>query len=170
MTKKPESLRVQKILVSLRKQGGWWTKVHGGAFQTTGLPDIIGCYEGIFYGFEVKNSTKAKVTARQALVIKLIADVGKGVSGVIVEPEDALKMIRKSQLASKRLFANKKWLTSSQACVKIGLSTGDKPISLWKLKALHSAGHIKSKMIGTRAFYSLASIRQYLKPSQSPPV
>lgn len=49
-----ESRIVRKILKTLKKRGGFWRKIHGGPFQESGLPDIIGCYQGKFVGFEVK--------------------------------------------------------------------------------------------------------------------
>ena len=49
-----ESQITAKILSQLKRLGGFWYKTHGGPFQVRGLPDIIGCYQGAFYGLEVK--------------------------------------------------------------------------------------------------------------------
>jgi hypothetical protein len=50
-----ESALVKKMMEHLeRKVGGLWIKISAGPFQVAGLPDIIGCYEGRFYGIEVK--------------------------------------------------------------------------------------------------------------------
>jgi len=50
-----ESNIVNKILHYLEDQQHMWCfKVHGGAFQTKGVPDIVGCYKGQFYALEVK--------------------------------------------------------------------------------------------------------------------
>jgi hypothetical protein len=32
----------------------WFYKTHGGPFGKAGIPDIIGCYWGIFFAIEVK--------------------------------------------------------------------------------------------------------------------
>lgn len=51
---KPETRLTNKILKELRAKGGWWMKVHGSASQQQGVPDIIGCYRGLFVAMEVK--------------------------------------------------------------------------------------------------------------------
>lgn len=42
----------KKIMLYLKKQGGWWKKISD-KFQK-GIPDIIGCCEGRFISIEVK--------------------------------------------------------------------------------------------------------------------
>ena len=54
MPKKPETKISNKVLPRLRAEGGWWVKIHGGAFQATGIPDIIGCWKGRFVAIELK--------------------------------------------------------------------------------------------------------------------
>lgn len=56
MAKKRESRRQLKIRKGLEKEypGSWWKKIHGGWFQDAGIPDLIGCVHGLFFGFEVK--------------------------------------------------------------------------------------------------------------------
>ena len=39
-------------------------KEHGGMYSTAGIPDIIACVDGRFYGFEVKTET-GKATGLQ---------------------------------------------------------------------------------------------------------
>lgn len=34
--------------------GGLWIKISAGPFQVAGLPDIVGCCNGMFFGIEVK--------------------------------------------------------------------------------------------------------------------
>lgn len=62
-------------------------KEHGGMYGRAGIPDIIACIEGRFYGFEVKTDTGVatglqKATIRKinkaggkALVVRSVADV-----------------------------------------------------------------------------------------------
>lgn len=50
-------------------------KMHGGMYSTAGIPDIICCYNGIFYAFEVKTAT-GKPTALQTKTIRRIKDAG----------------------------------------------------------------------------------------------
>lgn len=62
-------------------------KEHGGMYGTAGIPDIIACVKGRFFGFEVKNengqptalqsATLRKITAAGgvAVVVRSVADV-----------------------------------------------------------------------------------------------
>ena len=158
----PETALTKKILKVLRGEGGWWVKIHGGPYQVTGIPDIIGCLGGRFYSFEVKVKETDKATPRQALQLRLIKQAG-GVSRVIRGPADALKAIRKARITNNReLFPTKTWLTASQACVKIGLGLGDKPISQWKLKRLVKSGEISTRVYGGRKYYNSKSVDDFL--------
>ena len=158
MTAKPEATLTKKILKRLKKEGGFWAKIHGGPYQVTGLPDIIGCYQGRFYGYEVKVSERDKPTARQALALSLIAQAG-GVSRVIRSFSDAINAIQESHI---ELYAHRKWLSASQACVKLGLALGDKPISRWRLMRLVEEGEVKVRPYGGRKYYSAKSVDDFL--------
>lgn len=53
-----------KILRYLRQLSfSWWCKYPGGMYGQLGVPDIIGCYWGKFYAFEVKRPA-CKATAK----------------------------------------------------------------------------------------------------------
>lgn len=56
MAKKRESRRQIKIRKALEKEfpGSQWKKIHGGWFQDAGILDLIGCVEGMYFEFEVK--------------------------------------------------------------------------------------------------------------------
>ncbi len=159
MSTKPEAVLTRRILKALRSKGGFWAKIHGGPYQVTGLPDIIGVYEGRFYGMEVKLLKGGQPTARQALALRLIKAAG-GVSGVVRDPQDALKLLRKR---NAMLFGPKKWLTASQAGAKIGLGLGDRPISRWRLNKLGEEGVITMRSYGSRRYYNAKSIDTFLK-------
>lgn len=89
-----ESDLTRKIKLALEKEGGFWFKTHGGMFQMAGLPDLIGCYRGIFYGLEVKLPGRERaLTKRQAEVLKKIRAVG-GVGEVVTSVEQALSVLR----------------------------------------------------------------------------
>jgi hypothetical protein len=88
MTTQPESRIVAAILEALRRRRGvvaW--KIHGGPFQAAGIPDILGCYDGRFFGIEVKQPG-GKATALQALTLRRIADAG-GLAGVACSVDEA---------------------------------------------------------------------------------
>src|SRR5512139_3947931 len=89
-----ESTIVKQILAALRAEGGWWVKLHGGPYQSSGLPDIVGCIGGRFVGFEVKRpSRRDKVSKMQAAVLESIQKAG-GVSAVVASPEEALGKVK----------------------------------------------------------------------------
>lgn len=72
---------VRRILKYLRAKGGWWRKTQGWAFQGGGLPDIIGCYKGRFYGFEVKTPQRFRrpshgLTERQEETLRQLEAAG----------------------------------------------------------------------------------------------
>jgi len=162
-----EAPLTKQILKALKKKGGFWVKIHGGPFQVSGLPDIIGCYEGRFYGFEVKRDKSLKPTARQRLVLATIRRAG-GISRVVTGPAEAIKAIRKTpRQASKNrgqnIIIHRQWLTASQSCAKIGFGLGkEKPISLWKLGRLVEKGEVSVRKYGRRIYYSSKSINSFL--------
>ncbi len=162
MSVKPEAALTRRILKTLRRKGGFWAKIHGGPYQVTGLPDIIGVYEGRFYGMEVKLPKGGQPTARQALTLRLIKAAG-GVSGVVRSPQEGIKLLRKR---SEMLFGPKKWLTASQTCAKIGLGLGDRPISRWRLNRLAEEGVITTRSYGSRRYYNVKSIDTFLQGSE----
>lgn len=73
-----ESRLSQNIMVRLRAEGAFCFKIHGGPAMMTGLPDIIGCYKGMFFGIETKIDTE--VTLRQRYVHGRIRRAG----GVVI--------------------------------------------------------------------------------------
>ena len=56
-------------------------KEHGGQYGTAGIPDIIACIDGHFFGFEVK-AEKGKPTALQEAAIRKILKAG-GTAAVV---------------------------------------------------------------------------------------
>lgn len=51
----------------------WWTKIHGGAFQQAGIPDLLVVLAGRAYFFEVKSpGGRWKVTRLQAATMTAI--------------------------------------------------------------------------------------------------
>lgn len=59
----------------------WWLKVHGGPYQKTGVPDIIGCYRGRFFAFEIK-VPGGRTTPKQDHEVERIQEAGGAVSVV----------------------------------------------------------------------------------------
>lgn len=93
---KPESILTTKIITALRKRGGWWFKVHGGPQQKKGVPDILGCYKGYFFAFEVKVPDGSYgATELQKENIRLI-NKSEGTACVITSVEEALKILQET--------------------------------------------------------------------------
>jgi Holliday junction resolvase len=89
----PEARLSKKIVGKLKDCGAFASKVHGGPYQKGGLPDIIGCYEGRFFGIEVKMPGREKtLTERQANNLQVIKDAG-GRVGVATTVLEALNIL-----------------------------------------------------------------------------
>jgi Holliday junction resolvase len=54
MSKVLEKKIERQIKSYLDRRGVWYLKVHGGAFQPAGVPDILCCVNGRFVAIEVK--------------------------------------------------------------------------------------------------------------------
>ena len=81
------------IVRSLRQYSGWWYITHGGQFQQGGLPDIIGCYAGWFYGLEVKLPGKEHtLTERQAHTLMKIKQAG-GRARMVTSVSEAMDFV-----------------------------------------------------------------------------
>lgn len=92
-----ESQITAKILSQLKRLGGFWYKTHGGPFQVRGLPDIIGCYQGAFYGLEVKVPGRENtLTAYQSHMLETIQLAG-GHSGLVTSPEAAVELVKREE-------------------------------------------------------------------------
>jgi Holliday junction resolvase len=83
----------RKIVKALRERGAWAEKIHGSAYQTVGLPDIVGCHCGCFFGFEVKLPGRERnLTPIQAVTLAAIEKAG-GVGVMITSVKQALEFL-----------------------------------------------------------------------------
>lgn len=70
-----ESKIQKKIITYLESQGCYTVKVISAS--KAGVPDIIGCYEGVFFGIEVKtHTTRNKVSKLQEYNLDKIRESG----------------------------------------------------------------------------------------------
>ena len=68
-------------------------KVWGNTQMLAGLPDLIGCVKGRFFGLEVKlPESKTRVSGRQLLVHGWIQRAG-GICGVVTTKGEALELL-----------------------------------------------------------------------------
>ena len=65
-------------------------KEHGGMYGTAGIPDIIACINGRFYGFEVKNEIGQPTKLQEATIRKILAAGG---TAVVVRSVDEVKAV-----------------------------------------------------------------------------
>lgn len=77
---------IMKFLKTVPRSFAW--KEHGGMYGTAGIPDIIACIDGKFYGFEVKTDI-GKTTGLQEATIRKINRAGG--TAVIVRSVDDVK-------------------------------------------------------------------------------
>jgi Holliday junction resolvase len=87
----PEAKIGRKIREYIEERGGFVFKVHGGPQMMAGLPDLIACIQGLFFGIEVKQPGQ-NPTARQVFVHKMIQRSG-GVAIVAHSVEEAADAI-----------------------------------------------------------------------------
>lgn len=79
----PEAKVKAKIKDTLKELGCYSFSPIGGAYSQNGVPDIIGCLHGIFFGIEAK-AGKGKTTALQDRELQRIRDAG-GVAMIVNE-------------------------------------------------------------------------------------
>ena len=84
---------IRKYLATLPECFFW--KEHGGQYGTAGIPDIIVCYKGRFYGLEAKVG-KNKPTRLQAATIEQIKRAG-GTAAVVRSVEDVKTLIQNTE-------------------------------------------------------------------------
>src|SRR5690606_5364997 len=85
--------RIKRYLDSI---GAWYLKVHGSAYQRSGVPDIIACVNGKFVGIEVKKPGGV-ISALQQANIRLIEQSG-GIAFVAYSLEGAKRHFKKLNL------------------------------------------------------------------------
>jgi Holliday junction resolvase len=90
MAMTPEA-KVKKVVVQqLKDMGAYYFYPVTGGYGASGVPDIVGCYRGTFFGIECK-AGKNKPTPLQEKNLKHIAETG-GVA--LVVNEDNMKHVR----------------------------------------------------------------------------
>lgn len=101
----PESKLSRNIMTQLRLKGCFVFKVWGNEHMMVGLPDLIGCCKGKFFGLEVKlPDNRDGTSAAQEHVMAKIRAAG-GISQVVCTPEEAFKVLgltNESVLASSK--------------------------------------------------------------------
>ena len=72
-----ESELIRKISEYLKSVPDlFFWKEHGGMYGTAGIPDIIACIDGRFFGFEVKTEDGKPTKLQEATIRKILAAGG----------------------------------------------------------------------------------------------
>lgn len=79
---------IMKYLKSVPRCFCW--KEHGGMYGTAGIPDIIACINGHFFGFEVKTDVGNPTKLQEATIRKILAAGG---TAVVVRSVDEVKAV-----------------------------------------------------------------------------
>lgn len=80
---------IMKYLKTVPRCFCW--KEHGGMYGTAGIPDIIACVDGRFYGFEVKTETGKSTKLQEATIQKILSAGGTAL--VVRSVEDVKNII-----------------------------------------------------------------------------
>lgn len=82
---------VRAILRYLKTVPGCFAwKEHGGMYGTAGIPDVICCFAGRFYGFEVKTEVGRPTDLQKATIRKIRAAGG---TALVVRSVDEVRAI-----------------------------------------------------------------------------
>lgn len=80
----------------------WARKIHGGPHQRAGIPDILGCTYGRFFGLEVKMPGKENnLTELQEYALKGILEAG-GRAGLVTTVDEAVKEVKRLGKQAKK--------------------------------------------------------------------
>lgn len=93
MAQKRESRRQRRIRKALEKEfpGSKWKKIHGGWFQDAGILDLIGCVQGLYFEFEVKEPDGELSVLQEERIVD-ITNAG-GIAKEIITKEEAIKWV-----------------------------------------------------------------------------
>lgn len=81
------------IVKALSANSGWWIVTHASGFGERGIPDIIGCYQGMFFAFEVKLPGKEHtLTPMQSRMLAKI-NFAKGHAMMVTSVNQALDYV-----------------------------------------------------------------------------
>ena len=97
----PEAKVKKVVATQLKERGAYYFYPVTGGYGKSGVPDIIGCYDGLFFGIECK-AGKNKPTALQW---KNINDINKAGGYALVVNEDNMRSFWKeieAEMAKRR--------------------------------------------------------------------
>ena len=84
MAMTPEAKVKKKVVAVLKELGAYYFYPVTGGYGQSGVPDIVGCYQGMFFGIECK-AGKNKPTALQEKNLRGYSHQSGGIALVINE-------------------------------------------------------------------------------------
>ena len=86
MAQTPEKKVKDKVVAQLKSLGAYYFYPVSGGFGASGVPDIVACYKGLFFGIECK-AGKNKPTKLQELNLRQIT--GSGGTALVINEDNA---------------------------------------------------------------------------------
>lgn len=87
---------VRTVLKYLKSVPGCFSwKEHGGMYGTAGIPDVICCYRGRFYGFEVKTDSGQPTKLQESTIRKILEAGG---TALVVKSVDEVRAVIEGSL------------------------------------------------------------------------
>src|SRR5210317_1119498 len=99
MAMTPEAKVKKKVVAVLKELGAYYFYPVTGGYGQSGVPDIVGCYQGSFFGIECK-AGKNKPTALQE---KNLADIRKAGGIAMVVNEENMNDVREQLIGFTEL-------------------------------------------------------------------
>lgn len=94
MAKKPETYIQQRTqeLLNATFRHIWLFKVHGNMYQRAGVPDLVGCVQGVFFAIEAKTKTGVLDPLQEQTILEV--NRAGGISFSFRSPEEAVEMVK----------------------------------------------------------------------------
>ena len=98
MLEKDITVAIMRVLKMVPRCFAW--KEHGGMYGTAGIPDIIACIDGRFFGFEVKTEDGKPTKLQEATIRKILAAGG---TALVVRSVDEVRTAINGSLTDTKI-------------------------------------------------------------------
>ena len=97
----PEQKVKKKVVAQLKEMGAYYFTPMTGGYGYSGVPDIVGCYKGYFFGIECKTKGSNEPTPLQQKNLEQILE--QGGYAVVIHGENVDKVSIKDLIETYRL-------------------------------------------------------------------
>lgn len=98
MATTPEGKLKKEVKAYLKKKGAWFYMPVQNGMGEVGIPDIVGCYRGLFFAIETKAPTKVRVRTDEQLWAKATPNQQNKIRAIQDAEGQALVVDRLSQV------------------------------------------------------------------------